>query len=187
MAAVRYRRATSYTSRTKPQPTGTCSYLHTFLSHLHPPEENLTTWRTILAHLPLPPYYTSIYGHHLILHIRGTGWSSPLTTRNFAKASQMICKTNVVCSERHSLQFWTLCWNKPVDVLCALLPLGITSCLTTTAIGADTVISARWFSWVAAAARRTRFCLNVCTNPVHTGLVLLPFSLTSGISQYKYA
>ena len=64
-------------------------------------------------------------------------------SRNFPNAPKMIRQTNVACSERYSLQVSMLCWTKPVDVCCALLPLDVTSCLTITAIRADAVISAR--------------------------------------------
>ena len=57
--------ATSYTSRTEPQPTGTCLYLHTF-PHLHPLEENLATCRweyVCIMNTKWPPYASIVPRH----------------------------------------------------------------------------------------------------------------------------
>jgi hypothetical protein len=104
-----------------------------------------------------------------------------VTFRNFANAPKMIRKTNVECRER-------CVGNELVDVCCALLPLDVTSCLTTAAVGDDTV-----HSWVASGAnpKTARSCsYRTCSNVLYrvkigTGFVPLPFSLTSGISQYE--
>ena len=61
--------ATSYTTRTEPQPTGAYSNLHT--SSLMPPSYNQLT----LLYLHIGPN-----SHHLILHITWTDLSPPLTT-----------------------------------------------------------------------------------------------------------